>query len=105
MGVNLMNNVPTAVQAIANDEQNRQPDTENTEHAEHNHRSGFKSPRSLISKIGNERQIKCRNSNQKEAKKICSAFAENNCCEMKMDPAAARIPTHTYKTMIADSAI
>ena len=27
------------------------------------------------------------------AKKICSAFAENNFCEMKIDPAAARIPT------------
>jgi hypothetical protein len=24
---------------------------------------------------------------------------------MKMDPAAARIPTHTYRTMITDSAI
>jgi hypothetical protein len=39
------------------------------------------------------------------AKKICSAFAENNFCEMKMDPAAARIPTHTYRTMITDNAI
>jgi hypothetical protein len=24
---------------------------------------------------------------------------------MKMDPAAARIPTHTYRTMITDNAI
>src|SRR5205814_7578200 len=74
MGVNLMNNVPHAVQAIADDKQNRQPETENTEYAEHNHRSSFKSPSSLISKIGGECQIKCRNSNKKQGKKELNCF-------------------------------
>ena len=39
------------------------------------------------------------------AKKTCSAFAENNFCEMKMEPAAARIPMQAYRTMITDNAI
>ena len=65
ISMNLMKHVPNAVQAVANDEYNRQPETENTEQGEHNDRSGFKVPRCLISEIGGERQIKCRNSNQK----------------------------------------
>jgi hypothetical protein len=39
------------------------------------------------------------------AKKICSAFAENNFCEMKMDPAAASNPIEKYRMRITDSAI
>ena len=61
--MNLMNDVPNAVQAVANDQHNRQPETENTEHGEQNHGAGFKSPRFLISEICGERQIKCRDSN------------------------------------------
>jgi hypothetical protein len=57
------------MQAVANNEYNRQSDTENTEQGEHNDRSGFQSPRSLISEMGSERQIKCRNRNEKQSKK------------------------------------
>src|SRR6476469_8312766 len=67
IGMNLMKHIPKAVQAVANDKHNRQPQTENTQHGEHNHRSGFKSPRCLIFKIGGERQIKCRDCNEKQS--------------------------------------
>jgi hypothetical protein len=59
----------------------------------------------LVSEIGGERQIKCRDRNEKQSKKICSAFAENNFCEMKMDPAAASNPIEKYRMRITDSAI
>jgi hypothetical protein len=72
--MNLMKHIPKAVQAVANDEHNRQPETENTEHGEHNHRSGFKSPRFLVSEIGGERQIKCRDCNEKQSKKDLLCF-------------------------------
>src|SRR4029077_14038161 len=72
--MNLMNHVPKAVQAVANDEHNRQPETENTEQGEHNDRSGFQSPCSLVSEIGGERQIKCRNCNEKQSKKDLLCF-------------------------------
>ena len=55
MGVILVNDVPNAVQGVANDEHYRQPQTENTEHGEYNHRSGFKAPCFLVFEIGGER--------------------------------------------------
>jgi hypothetical protein len=72
--MNLMKHIPKAVQAVANDEHNRQPKTENTEHGEQNHRSGFKSSRALISEMGGERQIKCRDCNEKQSKKDLLCF-------------------------------
>jgi hypothetical protein len=39
------------------------------------------------------------------AKKICCPFAENNFCEMQMEPVAASNPIPEYKTIITDSAI
>src|SRR4029453_5833797 len=69
VGINLMNNVPNAVQAVANYEHKRQPQTEKAEHGEYNHRYGFNSPRSLISEIRGERQIKPRDCNEKQSKK------------------------------------
>src|SRR5882757_3825552 len=74
ISINLMNDVPNAVQTVADDQHNRQPDTENTEHGEHKHRSGFKSPRSLVSEIGGERQIKSRDCNEKQSKKDLLCF-------------------------------
>lgn len=65
MGVNFMNDIPNAMQGVANDERNRQPETENAEYGEQNHRSRFQSPRSLVSEIGGERQIKSRDRNEK----------------------------------------
>jgi len=100
-----MKHIPDAMQGVANDQRNREPETENTEHSEHNHRSDFQSPRFLVLKIGGERQIESRDCNEKQGKKICSPFAENNFCAMKMDPAAAKIPMPRYRTMIIVSAI
>ena len=74
MGVNLMNNVPNAVQGVAKGERKWQPQTENTEHGEYNYRSGFKSPRFWISEIGGERQIKSRDRKEKQSKKDLLSF-------------------------------
>jgi len=65
MGVNFMKGVPNAMQGVANNERNRQPETKNAEHGEQNYRCGFQSPRSLISEIGGERQIKSCYRNEK----------------------------------------
>ena len=105
MGGNLMNKIPNPVQRIADDKRNRQPEPNDTEYSKHNHRSGFKSPRFLVFEIGGEGQIKSRDRDENRAKKICCPFAENNFCEMKMEPAAASNPMPEYKTIITDSAI
>src|SRR6476659_4411710 len=72
--LNLMKHIPNTVQEVANDEHNRQPKTESAKQGEHNDRSGFKSPGSLISEIGGERQIKCRDCDEKQSKKDLLCF-------------------------------
>src|SRR5882757_2144187 len=74
ISMNLRKHIPNAVQTVANDEHNRQSETENTEHGEQNHRSDFQSPRSLVPEIGGERQIKCRDCNEKQSKKDLLCF-------------------------------
>src|SRR5262245_13524288 len=72
--INLMKHIPDAVQAVANNQRNWEPETANAEHGEHNHRSDFQSPRFLVPKIGGERQIKSRDRNEKQGKKDLLSF-------------------------------
>src|SRR5262245_60776784 len=62
--VNLVNDVPNAMQTVANDKHNREPETKDTEHSKQNDRSHFKSPRFLVPEVRSECQIKCRDCNQ-----------------------------------------
>src|SRR4029450_143784 len=103
--VNLMKHVPNAMQEVTDDEQGWYSETNKPENSKQNHSHRFESPCFFVREIGGEREVKCRDCDEKQGKKICCAFAENNFCEMKMDRAAGRIPTHTYRTMITDSAI
>jgi hypothetical protein len=41
MRIDLMKNIPNPVQAVTNDKRNREPQTQNAEHDEHNHRFDF----------------------------------------------------------------
>jgi hypothetical protein len=69
MGANLMNEIPNAMQGVADYEHNGQPETKNTEHSEYNHCSRFKSPRSLMTEVGGECEVKSRDCDQKQSKK------------------------------------
>ena len=65
ISMHLMDDVPNAVQAVADDQHGRQPEAENTKHGEHNHCFGFESPRSVIFEISGERQLKRRDCYEK----------------------------------------
>ena len=90
-----MKHVPDTMQKVSDYEHNWHANTQKTEDSEYDRASGLKLPRFLIPKIGSEGQIKSRDSNEEQSKKICSAFAENNFCEMHIDPAAAKHPITT----------
>ena len=74
ISMHLMDDIPNTVQAVANDQHNRQPEAENTEHGEHNHSFGFESPRSVIFEIGGERQVKRGDGDEKQGKKDLLCF-------------------------------
>ena len=98
-----MNDVPNAMQAVANDEHGWYSETDKAEQCERNHRSGFDSPRFLLPEIRGERQIECRDCDQEQSEKYLLCFCREQFLRNEMEPAAARNPTQTYSTIITAS--
>jgi hypothetical protein len=68
MGMNLMKHVPNTMQKIPNYEHKRYSDPQKAEDGEHNHASGFESPRFLIPEIGSKGEIKSRDCDEEQTK-------------------------------------
>src|SRR6266480_594872 len=72
--MNLMKHIPNSMQEVTDDEQGWYSETHKPENSKQNHSHRFESPCFFVREIGGEREVKCRNCDEKQRKKDLLCF-------------------------------